>query len=108
MPYLQHYDNPHCEGEKEFQDDLKRFKYIKRLLRKYYENDILKERLLINHIIVLSNVFEKIRATLLIFKIQKEHWHALKAFCIYLNILREDELPEITLDKKVMKVLKEL
>ena len=43
MYTISHYDNPHCEGEKEFQDDLKRFKYIKRLLRKYYENDILKE-----------------------------------------------------------------
>ena len=66
---IRHYDNPHCEGEKEFQDlGLKRFKYIKRLLRKYYENDILKERLLINHIIVLSNVFggQEKRATLLI------------------------------------------
>ena len=109
MYAIRHYNNPQCEGEKEFEDDLKRFKYIKRLLRKYYENDILKERLLINHIIVLSNVFgPEACATLLIFKIQKEHWPALKAFCIYLNILREDELPEITLDKKVMKVLKEL
>ena len=106
---IRHYNNPQCEGEKEFEDDLKRFKYIKRLLRKYYENDILKERLLINHIIVLSNVFgPEACATLLIFKIQKEHWPALKAFCIYLNILREDELPDITLDEKVMKVLKEL
>ena len=109
MYAIRHYNNPHCEGEKEFQDDLKRFKYIKRLLRKYYENDILKERLLINHIIVLSNVFgPEACATLLIFKIQKEHWPALKAFCIYLNILREDELPDITLDEKVMKVLEKL
>ena len=57
MYAIKHYDNPQCEGEKEFQDDLKRFKYIKRLLRKYYETDILKERLLLNHIIVLKNVF---------------------------------------------------
>ena len=57
MYAIKHYDNPQCEGEKEFQDDLKRFKYIKRLLRKYYDTDILKERLLLNHIIVLKNVF---------------------------------------------------
>ena len=57
MYAIRHYNNPQCEGEKEFQDDLKRFKYIKRLLRKYYETDILKERLLLNHIIVLKNVF---------------------------------------------------
>ena len=45
---LKHYDNPQCEGEKEFQDDMKRFKYIKRLLRKYTEHGVLKERLLLN------------------------------------------------------------
>ena len=56
MYAIKHYDNPQCEGEKEFQDDLKRFKYIKRLLRKYYDTSILKERLLLNHIIVLKNV----------------------------------------------------
>ena len=54
---IRHYNNPQCEGEKEFQDDLKRFKYIKRLFRKYHETGILKERLLLNHFIVLNNVF---------------------------------------------------
>ena len=49
---IRHYDNPHCEGEKEFYDDMKRFKYIKRLLRKYKETNILKERLILNHIII--------------------------------------------------------
>ena len=57
MYAIRHYNNPQCEGEKEFQDDLKRFKYIKRLLRKYHETGILKERLLLNHFIVLNNVF---------------------------------------------------
>ena len=50
MYAIKHYDNPQCEGEKEFQDELKRFKYIKRLLRKYYDTDILKERLLLRGI----------------------------------------------------------
>ena len=54
---IKHYDNPQCEGEKEFHDDMKRFKYIKRLLRKYKDTNILKERLLLNHIIVLNNLF---------------------------------------------------
>ena len=72
MYAIRHYDNPHCEGEKEFEDDLKRFKYIKRLLRKYHDTEILKERLLLNHIIVLHNVFgADACATLLLFKIQK-------------------------------------
>ena len=54
---IKYYDNPHCENEFEFQDDMKRFKYVKRLLRKYYESGILKERLLLNHIIVINNLF---------------------------------------------------
>ena len=57
---IKHYDNPQCEGEKEFEDDLKRFKYIKRLLRRYYETGVLKERLLLNHLIVLNNVFSRV------------------------------------------------
>ena len=106
---IRHYNNPQCEGEKEFQDDLKRFKYIKRLLRKYYETGILKERLLLNHLIVLNNVFgADACATLLLFKIQKEYWSALKSFLLYLNILKEDELKDVQEDDKVKEVLEKL
>ena len=106
---IRHYNNPHCEGEKEFEDDFKRFKYIKRLLRKYYETGILKERLLLNHIIVLNNVFgPDACATLLLFKIQEEYWPALKSFLLFLNILRDNELTHITEDENVKKILKEL
>ena len=95
--------------EKEFEDDLKRFKYIKRLLRKYYETGILKERLLLNHIIVLNNVFgPDACATLLLFKIQEEYWPVLKSFLLFLNILRDNELTHITEDENVKKILKEL
>tara|TARA_B100000287_G_scaffold206004_1_gene194318 strand:+ start:79 stop:441 length:363 start_codon:yes stop_codon:yes gene_type:complete len=106
---IKHYDNPQCEGEKEFQDDLKRFKYIKRLLRKYYDTGVLKERLLLNHLIVLNNVFgPDACATLLLYKIQKEFWPALKSFLLFLNILTEEELKEIKEDEKILEVLKEL
>ena len=106
---IRNYTNPHCEGEKEFEDDLKRFKYIKRLLRKYYDTEILKERLLLNHIIVLHNVFgSDACATLLLFKIQEEYWPALKSFLLFLNILKENELEYIKKDERVYKVLKEL
>jgi hypothetical protein len=109
MYAIKHYDNPHCMGEKEFEDDLKRFKYIKRLLRKYYDTGILKERLLLNHIIVLNNVFgADACATLLLFKIQDQYWPAMKAFLLFLNILREDELEHIEIDKNVYETLKEL
>ena len=106
---IKHYDNPQCEGEKEFQDDLKRFKYIKRLLRKYYDTGVLKERLLLNHLIVLLNVFgADACATLLLYKIQSEYWSTLKSFALYLNMIREDDLQDIEEDKEVLKVLEEL
>ena len=66
MYAIKNYDNPQCEGEKEFEDDLKRFKYIKRLLRRYYDTVVLKERLLLNHLIVLNNVFSPEAATTLL------------------------------------------
>jgi len=106
---IRHYDNPQCEGEKEFQDDLKRFKYIKRLLRKYYETNILKERLLLNHIIVLNNVFGTTASTtLLLFKIQQEYWPALKSFLIFLNSITKDELTHIEEDMNVLEILRKV
>ena len=109
MYAIRHYDNPQCEGEKEFQDDLKRFKYIKRLLRKYHETGVLKERLLLNHLTVLNNVFGTTASTtLLLYKIQKEYWSALKSFLIFLNTITEDELPHIQEDESVLDTLREL
>jgi len=78
-------------------------------LRKYYDTGILKERLLLNHIIVLNNVFgPDACATLLLYKIQPEYWPALKTFLLFLNILRDDELDHIEVDMDVDKTLKEL
>ena len=106
---IKHYDNPLCESEKEFHDDMKRFKYIKRLLRKYKETDVLKERLLLNHIIVLNNLFgPEACVTLLLYKIQQEYWETLKSFLLYLNIISEHELKDINQSDNVLKVLREL
>jgi len=106
---IRHYDNPHCEGEKEFYDDMKRFKYIKRLLRKYKETNVLKERLILNHIIILRNLFgPEACVTLLLYKIQQEYLSTLKSFLLYLNMIREDELSEIKEDIEILKALKEL
>ena len=103
---IKHYDNPQCEGEKEFHDDMKRFKYIKRLLRKYKETGVLKERLLLNHIIILKNLFgPEACVTLLLFKIQREHWETLKSFLLFLNIIRDDELQGVIEDKTVSDIL---
>ena len=103
---IKHYDNPQCEGEKEFYDDMKRFKYIKRLLRKYKETSILKERFLLNHIIVLNNLFgPEACVTLLLFKIQQEYWETLKSFLLFLNIIRDDELQHVEENKTVLDTL---
>ena len=106
---LKHYDNPQCEGEKEFYDDMKRFKYIKRLLKKYSQDGIVKERLILNHIIVINNVFgPEAASTLLLFKIEPEFWPQLKSFLVYLGMLPENELQEIDDDEKITEVLRKL
>ena len=106
---IKHYDNPQCEGEKEFYDDMKRFKYIKRLLRKHKDTGVIKERLLLNHIIVLKNLFgAEACVTLLLFKIQKEYWETLKSFLLFLNIIRDDELKNIEEDNNVLEILGKL
>ena len=106
---IKHYDNPHCENEKEFYDDMKRFKYIKRLLRKHKDSDILKERLLLNHIIILNNLFgPEACVTLLLFKIQQEYWGTLKSFLLYLNMIRDDELTEVESNEEVLNVLRKI
>jgi len=106
---ISNYNNPHCEGEKEFYDDMKRFKYIKRLLRKHHDSGILKERLLLNHIIILNNLFgPEACVTLLLFKVQREYWETLKSFLLFLNILRNDELTNVIENKNVLEILGKL
>jgi hypothetical protein len=106
---IKHYDNPQCEGEREFYDDMKRFKYIKRLLRKHKDTGILKERLLLNHIIILNNLFgAEACVTLLLFKIHKEYWETLKSFLLFLNMIREDELNNVIENKFVLEILRKL
>ena len=106
---IKHYDNPQAVGEKEFYDDMKRFKYLKRLFKKYSKSGILKERLIMNHIIVLANVFgpDAVKV-LLFFKIDQIYWTQLKTFLIFLNYMTADELKQISLDGTLLKALKEI
>ena len=102
---IKHYDNPHCVDEQEFLDDMKRFKYLKRLFRKYEtsKGKELKERLVINHIIILANVFGVDAATtLLFFKIERNHWPLLKTFLIYLGYMPENDLVDVPIIHTVM------
>ena len=100
---MKHYDNPSCVDEAEFLDDLKRFRYLKRLFRKYDTSGELKMRLIINHIIILSNVFGvDASTTLLFFKIERNHWSLLKTFLVYLHFMPENDLIEVPINHKVM------
>ena len=106
---MKHYDNPSCVDRKEFLDDMKRFKYLKRLFRKYDTSDILKVRLILNHIIVLANVFGvDASSTLLFFKIEKKHWSTLKTFLVYLHYMPENDMKDIATDVKVLKELRDI
>ena len=106
---IKHYDNPSCVDEQEFLDDMKRFKYLKRLFRKYDTSKVLKIRLILNHIIVLANVFGvDASSTLLFFKIDKKHWSILKTFLVYLSYMPENDMKNIATDLKVLKELREI
>ena len=85
---MQHYENPQCVEVEEFNDDLKKIKYIKRLFNQYAIEGVLKERLLLNHIIVFYNVFSVEAATrILFYKLEENIWPMLKTFLFYLNFL---------------------
>ena len=100
---MKHYDNPSCVDEAEFLDDMKRFRYLKRLFRKYETSGELKLRLIINHIIILSNVFGvDATTTLLFFKTEVEHWSLLKTFLVYLHFMPENDLIEIPINHTIM------
>ena len=106
MYAIRHYDNPSCSGMDEFYDDMKRVKYIKRLIRKYKDTGVLKERLILNHIIVINNLFgPEAASTLLFFKIEQEFWSCLKPFLEFLSIMPETDLNDIPSDMYVKEQL---
>jgi len=87
---MKEYDNPQCVQVEEFYDDLKKVKYIKRLFNQYLNEGVLKERLLLNHIIVFYNVFPVRSATRMLFlKIEEKFWPILKTFLVYLSYMPE-------------------
>lgn len=87
---VKHYNNPSCSGMKEFLDDLKRFKYIKRLLRRYKKTGEVSERLILNHIVLLYNVFGPNTVPFLFHKIEQEHWSQIKTFLVFLHYLPDN------------------
>jgi hypothetical protein len=102
----QNYDNPTLQKEQEFYDDIKRFKYLKRLFRKYRITKKIKVRLAVNHVIVLANVFGvEVAVTLLLFKIDRVYWPYLKSILNNLNYLYPHELHNVNTDKQIDELL---
>lgn len=85
---MKHYDNPSCLDVKEFNNDLKKVKYIKRLIQKFKSLGVSKERVILNNIIILCNIFGVEATTkILFFKIEREHWPELKTFLEFLKCM---------------------
>ena len=106
------YDNPQCVNVKEFESDIKRFKFLNKLFTRYNENDILRERLILNHIIILYNVFGINATTMLFYKINSLYWSQLTTFLIYLNYMPEKvngvNQFDIPLDQNIVDALRKL
>lgn len=111
------YDKPNCIMS-EFKEDMKRFNYVKRLLLRYRKFDELRERLVLNHLVVIYNVFGPEPSTrMLFYRIPKEDWSALKTYLLFLSympetvkgIKGEDILSsDITVDMKIAEILREI
>tara|TARA_B100001564_G_scaffold215357_1_gene181289 strand:- start:1531 stop:1887 length:357 start_codon:yes stop_codon:yes gene_type:complete len=84
---IKNYNNPQSVTYSDFEEDIKKFKYIKRLFRRYETSGELKTHLILNHIILLYNVFGDAATPLLFYKIEKNYWPVMKAFLLFLDRL---------------------
>ena len=102
-----HYYNPQFSDVDEFFEDLKRFKYIKRLVNRYLDTDEFPHRLLLNHIIVIFNVFG-IEASLKILELRldEKHWPVIKPILLYLSYIRNDQYTGMEMDQTVVEFLR--
>lgn len=104
-----HYYNPTCIDAEEFHEDLKRFKYIKRLLNRYVSGGNLSERLILNHLIVIFNVFGTAAGMkMLEYKLEPHHWPVVKPFLIFLKIIPNDKYTGIEMDQNVVEALRKI
>lgn len=108
------YDNIQCQTIEEFEEDLKKLLYIKKLLSRYKNDNDLREKLILNHIIVLYNVFGDAFTNMIFFKIDKEHWPALITFLVCVNRMPDliesygIRLSDIVLDQNIISALRKI
>ena len=111
---MKNYDNPSCTGVDEFQEAFNRIKYIKRLFNRYQTSGTLRERLILNHIITIYNVFGMEASTRMLFnRLSDNQYSLLKTFLVYLNYAPEEpfdgiDIVQIPLDSKVINILRSL
>ena len=100
---IKHYDNPQSVTVDDFMEDMKKFKYLKRLLKRYLKTGILRVNLILNHLIILFNVFGEATIPLLMFKLEEEYYALIKTFLVYLDRLTEigGVLDEVSIDNEV-------
>jgi hypothetical protein len=108
---IKFYDNPQAVTKDDFESDLKRIRYIKRLLKRYKNSGELKVHLILNHLIILFNVFNDATVPLLFYNLEEELWPSIKSFLIFLNRIPEypkTGMNEIEADENCLLQLKEL
>jgi len=108
---IKFYDNPHAVTREDFDDDLKKIKYVKRLLRRYKNTNVLKTHLILNHLTVLFNVFGDAAVPLLFYNLEEDLWSAIKSFLIFLNKLPEfprSQVDDIAIDPYCIEKLENI
>ena len=105
---IKHYENPHCVTRDDFDEDIKRFKYLKRLLKRYVRRGPLRIHLVINLLIILYNVFGEAATPLLFYKLEREYWSVLKTILIYLNKYPVGMLPALETDQDLEHELRNI
>ena len=108
---IKNYENPQAITREDFDKDLNHFRYIKRLLKRYKSSGELKVHLLINHFIILYNIFGEAATPMLFYKIEEDLWGIVKTFIVFLNRLPEiprTYIHDIEMDKKCLKELESI
>lgn len=106
---IKFYENPNFSTKEEFEEDIRRFKYVKRWLRKYHESGEMNYHLLLNHLIIIFNCWNDAALPMLIHKIDPSYWTYLKSFITYLNRIPEYPITpfhDIQEDLNITKTLK--
>jgi len=112
---IKHYYNPGSMGMSDLEEDLKRIKYVKRLLNRYKKSGEASERLILNHLVVLYNVFDEAATDMLFYKLEEEYWPELKTYLVYLHrmplqtvVSKGIKETEIPLNQDLVELLRKL